>query len=281
MILRERLLLEEDNFEDEVVDSAGIDEVNAGDTFEGDMEDNMPIEETPVTDEISAPMTTYKVSFNLGSHSNWSRVEASSEEDAKQIVQDYITNKWPNRKYEFVDIEEFDEEEVSEALNESMSVEYSEDTIKSMIKILTSNMEDYKQLIDEYPEDADYWNEQIAKCQAEIEGLNSHSPITESVTDVQPIETESAVGMSMVISDLIKDEYEAIDGYNSAIVTAEAEGWGGLVKVLTDIQAEEHIHIGQLQELLKTTDPNADKIIDGQEEGKEQLEEPSIDTLII
>jgi hypothetical protein len=206
MILREKLLLEEDNFEDtfedEVVDSADVDEVNAGDTFEGEVEDNMPTEETPVTDEISTPMTTYKVSFNLGSHTNWSRVDASSEEEAKQIVQDYVTQKWPDRKYEFVDIEEFVEEDVQESLNES-------------------------------------------------------------ITDAQPFETESAIGMSMVISDLIKDEYEAIDGYNSAIATAEAEGWGGLVKILTDIQAEEHIHIGQLQELLKSTDPNADKIIDG------------------
>lgn len=263
MILREKLLLEEDNFEDEVVDSAGIDEVNAGDTFEGDMEDNIPTEETPVTDEISAPMTTYKVSFNLGSHSNWSRVEASSEEDAKQIVQDYITNKWPNRKYEFVDIEEFVEEDVQESLNEDMIIGYSETAIKSMIEILESNIEDYKQLIIDEPDYKDEWEKEIETCQKKLDEIKSYKPINESVTDAQPFETESAIGMSMVISDLIKDEYEAIDGYNSAIATAEAEGWGGLVKILTDIQAEEHIHIGQLQELLKSTDPNADKIIDG------------------
>ena len=206
MILKEKLLLEEDNFEDtledEVVDSDSVDEVDIGDTFEDEVDDTIPTEEPPVTDEISAPMTTYKVSFNLGSHNNWSRVDATSEEEAKQIVQDYVTQKWPNRKFEFVEVEEFDESEMEESLNES-------------------------------------------------------------IADAQPFETESAIGMSMVISDLIKDEYEAIDGYNSAIATAEAEGWGGLVKILTDIQAEEHIHIGQLQELLKSTDPNADKIIDG------------------
>lgn len=270
-VLTEKLLLEESNFEDTELDTPGVDEVGPESTETSEMGVDTPQEEPPVTDEISAPQTTYKVSYKLGKHSNWSRVDATSEEEAKQTVQDYITSKWPDRKYEFVDIEEFDEEGVSEALNESMSVEYSEETIKSMIKILTSNMEDYKQLLDEYPEDADYWKEQIAKCQAEIEDLKSHSPITESVTDVQPIETESGVGMSMVISDLIKDEYEAIDGYNSAIATAEAEGYGDMVRVLSDIQAEEHIHIGQLHELLKMVDPNASKVEDGQAEGVEQL----------
>ena len=37
------------------------------------------------------------------------------------------------------------------------------------------------------------------------------------------------------------------------------------------INEEENIHVGQLIELMKMVDPNADKIIDGMEEGKEQL----------
>ena len=99
--------------------------------------------------------------------------------------------------------------------------------------------------------------------------------LNESFTDdAQPIETGAAVGMATVISDLIKDEYEAIDGYNSAIATAEAEGFGDMVRVLTEIQAEENIHIGQLQELMKIVDPNASKIEDGQAEGAEQLANP-------
>ena len=44
-----------------------------------------------------------------------------------------------------------------------------------------------------------------------------------------------------------------------------------MVRVLTDIQAEEHVHIGQLQELLKMVDPNASKVEEGQVEGVEQL----------
>lgn len=209
-VLTEKLLLEESNFEDTELDTPGVDEVNPESIETDEVGVDTHQEETPVTDEMSASQTTYKVSYKLGKHSNWSRVDATSEEEAKQTVQDYITSKWSDRKYEFVDIEEFNEEEMSETLNEA-------------------------------------------------------------VYDVQPTETEAAVGMSMIISDLIKDEYEAIDGYSSAIVTAEAEGYGDMVRVLTDIQAEEHVHIGQLQELLKMVDPNASKVEEGQVEGVEQL----------
>ena len=95
--------------------------------------------------------------------------------------------------------------------------------------------------------------------------------LNESETDAETIETGAAVGMAAVVSDLIKDEYEAIDAYNSAIATAEAEGFGDAVKVLTEIQAEENLHVGQLQEVMKMFDPNADKVEEGQQEGAEQL----------
>lgn len=96
--------------------------------------------------------------------------------------------------------------------------------------------------------------------------------LNESTTeDAQPIETDAAYGVASIINGLIVDEYEAIEGYNTAIVNAQAEGYDDMVKVLTEIQAEENIHVGQLIELMKMVDPNADKITDGMEEGKEQL----------
>ena len=98
--------------------------------------------------------------------------------------------------------------------------------------------------------------------------------LNESAMGAQPIEAGAAVGMASVINDLIKDEYEAIDGYNSAIATAQAEGFEDAVKLLTDIQAEENLHVGQLQEVMKLFDPNADKVEDGQAEGAEQIANP-------
>ena len=220
--LNERLLLEEDGFEDiEAEESEVSQETPENDTepsLDDEMtsntnsEENTPTEE-PVEDTGDTEPTTtlYKVTFTLGKHDNWSRVDASSEQEAEEIVRDYVTKKWPDREFEIVSTEEF--EEVEESLNESLG----------------------------------------------------------EVTDAQPIETGPAVGMATVISDLIKDEYEAIDGYNSAIATAEAEGFEDMVKVLTEIQAEENLHIGQLQTLMNTIDPNAHLVDDGRQEGIEQL----------
>lgn len=104
-------------------------------------------------------------------------------------------------------------------------------------------------------------------------------PITEelnesNIIDAEPIETGAEVGMAAIISDLIKDEYEAIDGYNSAIATAQAEGFLDMINVLSEIQAEENLHIGQLQTLMNSVDPNAHLVDDGQQEGIEQLANP-------
>ena len=80
-------------------------------------------------------------------------------------------------------------------------------------------------------------------------------------------------GISMIINNLIKDEYEAIDGYNSAITTFKSIGNSDeAISVLNDIVAEENIHVGQLQRLMELFDPNADKVSDGVEEASEQIE---------
>ena len=81
-----------------------------------------------------------------------------------------------------------------------------------------------------------------------------------------------------VISALIKDEWDAYDGYTSSIATFESEGINSdAINVLKDIANEELIHIGQLQKLLGVADVEIPKKIeDGSEEAKDQLngEEP-------
>ena len=107
------------------------------------------------------------------------------------------------------------------------------------------------------------------------EDIDMDESLNESVTeDAEPIEAGPKSGMAKIVNDLIKDEYEAIDGYNTAIIMAQEEGFEDAVRVLTEIQAEENIHVGQLQEVMKLFDPNADKVEDGQEEGFEQLANP-------
>ena len=222
-----RLLLEELLFEDasdyvddtEVTDEEEVAPEITDDNLDQvvqDAEDSDVISADDLDDTEISPIT-YKVTFTLGKHTNWSRVEADSEEDAKQQVTDYVTRKWPDRDFEITEVGEFnEEEEIEESLNESLG----------------------------------------------------------EITDAQPIEPGASVGMASVISDLIKDEYEAIDGYNTAIATAMAEGFTDMVAVLTEIQAEENLHIGQLQAIMNTLDPNAHLVDDGQAEGIEQLANP-------
>ena len=175
-ILKEKFLKEE-----ELQNNTNVEETNTDTPVEEPTEE--PVEPEVTNDIDTQEKKVWKVSFKLGEHDNWSRFESTTEDEAKEAVEKYITRKWPNRKYEFLNVEEFIEES-----------------------------------------------------------------LTESITDdVTPIEEGPKVGMASVIGDLIKDEYEAIDGYNAAIATAQAEGFEDAVKVLAEIQAEENIHVGQLQ----------------------------------
>lgn len=78
-------------------------------------------------------------------------------------------------------------------------------------------------------------------------------------------------GMATIINSLIKDEWEAVDAYNSAIVNAQTEGFYDIAKTLTDIQNEENVHIGQLQKCMEILTPSVKKIEDGEKEVENQV----------
>lgn len=72
------------------------------------------------------------------------------------------------------------------------------------------------------------------------------------------------VGLSSLLTDAIKDEWEAIETYNSLAVTARAEGFEDIANKIDEINTDENTHVGKLQELLKTISPNAEAIDFGQ-----------------
>lgn len=94
-------------------------------------------------------------------------------------------------------------------------------------------------------------------------------------------ESGDAIGISSMLNSLIKDELEAIDGYNGAVSTLQSlenpSKYDGIIKILSDISGEENIHIGQLQEALKTVNEQAELIATGEEEAKEQLSDSSVE----
>lgn len=90
--------------------------------------------------------------------------------------------------------------------------------------------------------------------------------------------TPDQFGIASMLNSLIRDEWEAIEGYNSTIATLndiKIEGSltdiNSIKKVLTDIVNEETIHVGQLQQALALVSPNAVSIDTGAREAEEQI----------
>ena len=131
--------------------------------------------------------------------------------------------------------------------------------------------------------------EETAKDDIVVEVDGEEIVDTSEVTTEEKIESTEApktpadMAITDMLSTLIKDELEAIEGYNSVISTLrsmmedpEAEidndNITSSIKVLEDIAGEEYIHIGQLQEVQKLFNSQTDLIAEGEEEAKEQLE---------
>lgn len=75
----------------------------------------------------------------------------------------------------------------------------------------------------------------------------------------------SEAGLTALIIEAINGEWETVDKYNTLAIMARDEGYSEIAKVIDEINTEENVHIGQLQELLKQISPNAKAIEDGAE----------------
>ena len=78
-------------------------------------------------------------------------------------------------------------------------------------------------------------------------------------------------GIADLLSTAIIDEWEAIKEYNDLAINARAEGFDDVATIIDDINTEENIHVGQLQQALTTISPNANVINQGQQEARDQL----------
>lgn len=79
-------------------------------------------------------------------------------------------------------------------------------------------------------------------------------------------------GVQNMLQFLVKDEWDAIEGYNNTIQTLlSLEGYEDMCAVLQDIADEELIHVGQLQKLMELVNPSTENISKGEVEADEQL----------
>ena len=103
--------------------------------------------------------------------------------------------------------------------------------------------------------------------------LELKDPIEDiSKAEEEHFEDTVKTGLSHLLTDLIKDEWEAYEGYKSAIEMFKTEGVEvEIVNVLEEILGEELVHIGQLQKCLELVEPQAAEIPEGEKEAKKQL----------
>lgn len=100
--------------------------------------------------------------------------------------------------------------------------------------------------------------------------------ITDEAPEKESPKNEVDTGISNLLIDAIKDEFETIKLYNSIIEQIRIEGREDIISILQDIVNEENVHVGQLQKALELYSPNADSIEHGSQEAEEQMKVESI-----
>lgn len=114
----------------------------------------------------------------------------------------------------------------------------------------------------------------IANLKAKLDVRIKNKDLKEELSE----DSKTSLGISTILDALIKDELEAIDGYNGAIATLESEGYSEFTEVLNNIINDEKNHIGNLQELLNKVSPDTHtEIQKGKEEAKAILDDNTKD----
>lgn len=196
--------------------------------------------------------------------------------DTFEDFEEYVASELFNKEVEELTSEEsYAISDVWESLNESL---YQTDSVSGN-KMTFEVSDDGKFIIKDGEKvilntkvvDVQDTRNQIKSMQ-DIEVLQEN--LNENPDDEEKI--DPTAGLETVLNDLINDENEAINGYNSAIVNFEVEGRGDLTQVFRDIIKDEQNHIGNLQKVLNEINPDTLKNIqDGQEEAEETLQSDS------
>ena len=138
-----------------------------------------------------------------------------------------------------------------------------------------NTLEDVKAWIDKYDGkfklQVKYGDEIHAVIKDEFKQIEESLTEDAAVVSLTSEQANENNGLSTILNTLIKDEFDAIQGYNDAIVNFETEGRGDLVQVLKDIVNEENLHVGQLEVLLEQVNGAANSIDQGKAEAETQL----------
>ena len=254
-------------------------------------------------------MNKYKVKYTLNEKLHWTNILAENEHTAAKNVYKQISEAYPDDDYEYVDIEsDFDDGEVMEGtsfitdgyeykwigrMGDSVHLDFDNWAVWAAENQDTNEIQFF--IVEEDTGFIDWGPVDTAKeaaefLQSKIDDYNEDESLVENSKKItynvtEDLEEPSQVidddtsnhGMLGLVNSLIISEYDAIDQYNSAMATAEAEGNIDIIPILKDIIAEEHMHVGQLQAAAKLFDQSANNIDKGEEEAIDQLEQGAVE----
>lgn len=188
-------------------------------------------------------------------------IENSDLEDLKESI---------DRIYSWMLEEELIDEDDYESYSESVMAAEDEDDLDYELSDLYDLCDNLAIWIPLYDAEAEEDEEIESEEESLEEDLDSDEK--EAIEDKTP-EIGPDLGLSTLLIKAINDEWNTIEFYNNLIATAEQEGHEDIVAIVRDINTEENIHVGQLQELLKKISPITDNIEKGGEEAVEQMED--------
>lgn len=118
------------------------------------------------------------------------------------------------------------------------------------------------------------------KYNKDLKRLVNDQNFNESLIEDLEIDNQNS-GISSWINNLIKDEWEAVDGYKMTLMQLEnlenKDSYENIMNNLNDILEEEMVHIGQLQAVLKDVEPAADFIDTGKVEAEEETDKEKLE----
>ena len=248
-----------------------------------DMQEFVPVTDVELVrdgklDELRESI--YQVTYStdgVNYHSNV-LVKANNEEEAKQRVISSVKVK-PYQDTDII-VRERDQSFADDYMKRGMRMieALAEDTLgRDAIKAVKRILEVGIKIADqkENPMTMYELDKIIANLTALKESIQSNNDfLTEDFEGEMP-ETpiDEKAGVTTMFHNLIEDELQAIDGYNSAIVTLKGlkDDYTDIINILTDIAGEENIHVGQLQRALELVSPQAELIASGVEEAEEEI----------
>ena len=99
--------------------------------------------------------------------------------------------------------------------------------------------------------------------------------LSEELTEEEHVSNVSNddLGLTSLVSTLIKHEWESIDLYNSILLTFRQANNQEAEEILNNIINDDYVHVGQLEKLAQLINPLANNIELGQQETESQVGE--------